>query len=128
MNNTEHEKLHALGLAHSHEEGDHDHDHGHGHCYGPGGHHHVHSDADKKTVFNRLSRSIGPLQTIKTMVENDRDCSEVLIQLASVKSAVNNTGKLVLKEHIAHCIVEAIENGDEESLRQLNKAIDSFVK
>ncbi len=72
--------------------------------------------------------AIGHLQSIKTMVENDRDCSEVLIQLAAVKSAVNNTGKLVLKEHIAHCIVEAIENGDEESLRQLNKAIDSFVK
>ena len=128
MNNTEHEKLHALGLAHSHEEGDHDHDHGHGHCYGPGGHHHVHSDAEKKAVLNRLSRAIGHLQSIKTMVENDRDCSEVLIQLAAVKSAVNNTRKLVLKEHIAHCIVEAIENGDEESLRQLNKAIDSFVK
>ena len=125
MNNTEHEKLHALGLAHSHEEGDHDHDHGHGHCHGPGGHHHVHSDAEKKAVLNRLSRAI---QSIKTMVENDQDCSEVLIQLAAVKSAVNNTGKLVLKEHIAHCIVEAIENGDEESLRQLNKAIDSFVK
>ena len=126
MNNTEHEKLHALGLAHSHEEGDHDHEHGH--CHGPGGHHHVHSDAEKKAVLNRLSRAIGHLQSIKTMVENDRDCSEVLIQLAAVKSAVNNTGKLVLKEHIAHCIVEAIENGDEESLRQLNKAIDSFVK
>ena len=41
---------------------------------------------------------------------------------------ITDTGKLVLKEHIAHCIVEAIENGDEESLRQLNKAIDSFVK
>ena len=82
----------------------------------------------KKAVLNRLSRAIGHLQSIKTMVENDRDCSEVLIQLAAVKSAVNNTGKLVLKEHIAHCIVEAIENGDEESLRQLNKAIDSFVK
>ena len=128
MNNTEHEKLHALVLAHSHEEGDHDHDHGHGHCYGPGGHHHVHTDAEKKAVLNRLSRAIGHLQSIKTMVENDRDCSEVLIQLAAVKSAVNNTGKLALKEHIAHCIVEAIENGDEESLRQLNKAIDSFVK
>ena len=82
----------------------------------------------EKAVLNRLSRAIGHLQSIKTMVENDRDCSEVLIQLAAVKSAVNNTGKLVLKEHIAHCIVEAIENGDEESLRQLNKAIDSFVK
>ena len=91
-------------------------------------HGHTHTHENTKAVLNRLSRAIGHLQSIKTMVENDRDCSEVLIQLAAVKSAVNNTGKLVLKEHIAHCIVEAIENGDEESLRQLNKAIDSFVK
>lgn len=129
MNTTEHEKLHALGLAHSHEETEHtEHHHDHSHPHEHGGHHHVHSDAEKKAVLNRLSRAIGHLQSIKTMVENDRDCSEVLIQLAAVKSAVNNTGKLVLKEHIAHCIVEAIENGDEESLQQLNKAIDSFVK
>lgn len=92
------------------------------------GHHHVHSEEEKKAVLNRLSRAIGHLQSIRTMVEEDRDCSEILIQLSAVKSAVNNTGKLVLKEHIAHCIVEAIESGDEESLRQLNKAIDSFVK
>ena len=128
MNNTEHEKLHTLGLAHSHEEGEQGHNQEHGHSHGQGVHHHVHSDEEKKAVLNRLSRAIGHLQSIKTMVENDRDCSEVLIQLAAVKSAVNNTGKLVLKEHIAHCIVEAIENGDEESLRQRNKAIDSFVK
>ena len=132
MNMTEHEKLHALGIAHSHGETEHtephDHSHEHDHSHSHGGHNHVHSEAEKKAVINRLSRAIGHLQSIKTMVETDRDCSEVLIQLAAVKSAVNNTGKLVLKEHIAHCIVEAIENGDEESLRQLNKAIDSFVK
>ncbi len=62
------------------------------------------------------------------MIENDRDCSDVLIQLAAVKSAVNNTGKLVLRNHIEHCIVEAVEHGDEESIEKLNKAIDSFVK
>ena len=96
------------------------------HSHEEHGHHHSH--AQTKAVLNRLSRAIGHLESIKRMVEDGRDCSEVLIQLAAVKSAVNNTGKLVLKEHIAHCIVEAIENGDEESLRQLNKAIDSFVK
>lgn len=121
MDKLEHQRLHELGLEHSHEEG-HVHEHGGEH------HHHVHSAEEKKAVLNRLSRAIGHLQSIKTMVEEDRDCSEVLIQLSAVKSAVNNTGKLVLKEHIAHCIVEAIESGDEESLRQLNKAIDSFVK
>ena len=101
----------------------HKHSHGHPHVHG-----HVHDPEQTKKISNRLARAIGHLESIKKMVEDDRDCSEVLIQLAAVKSAVNNTGKLVLKEHIAHCIVEAIENGDEESLRQLNKAIDSFVK
>ena len=108
-------------LEHTHGEQEHVHTH-------DGTHPHHHSHAQTKAVLNRLSRAIGHMESIKRMVEEGRDCSEVLIQLAAVKSAVNNTGKLVLKEHIAHCIVEAIENGDEESLRQLNKAIDSFVK
>jgi len=127
MEKSEHQRLHDLGIRHSHEEHGHSHEHGHTHNQ-EHGHHHVHSAEEKKAVLNRLSRAIGHLQSIKTMVEEDRDCSEVLIQLSAVKSAVNNTGKLVLKEHIEHCIVEAIENGDEESLRQLNRAIDSFVK
>ena len=104
--------------THTHEEA---HEHGHSHS-------HPHHHESTKAVLNRMNRAIGHMEAVKTMNEDGRDCSEVLIQLAAVKSAVNNTGKLVLKEHIAHCIVEAIENGDEESLRQLNKAIDSFVK
>lgn len=128
MEKTEHQHLHDLGIAHSHDDENHTHVHSHGHEHAHGEHHHVHSAEEKKAVLNRISRAIGHLQSIKTMVEDDRDCSEILIQLAAVKAAVNNTGKLVLKEHISHCIVDAIENGDEESLRQLNKAIDSFVK
>lgn len=42
------------------------------------------------------------------MVEADRDCSEVLTQIAAVKAAVNSIGRAVLKEHISHCIVEAV--------------------
>ncbi|MFR6330551.1 MAG: metal-sensing transcriptional repressor [Eisenbergiella sp.] len=62
------------------------------------------------------------------MVERDEDCSEVLIQLAAVRSAINNTGKVVLKNHIDHCIVEAVEENDQEAIRKLNQAIDKFIK
>jgi len=62
------------------------------------------------------------------MVENGRDCSEVLVQLAAVKSAINNTGKLILKEHISHCIVHAVEHGDRQAVEDLNRAIDQFMK
>lgn len=62
------------------------------------------------------------------MVENDDDCSDVLIQLAAVKSAINNTGKVILKDHMEHCIVHAVEDGDIEMIDELNNAIDKFMK
>ncbi|OQB26186.1 MAG: Copper-sensing transcriptional repressor CsoR [Firmicutes bacterium ADurb.Bin182] len=87
-------------------------------------HHHENS----RVVINRLSRAIGHLEAIKKMIEEDRDCSEVLIQIAAVKSAVNNVGKLILQDHIDHCVVEAVETGDKKVLEDLNIAIDKFMK
>ena len=92
------------------------------------GHHHVHSDKEKKAVMNRLSRAIGHLEKVRRMVEKDADCSEVLVQLAAVKAEVNNTGKLVLKNHISECVVEAVAHEDWEYISELNSAIDKFVK
>ena len=91
-------------------------------------HRHVHSAEEKKKVMNRLSRAIGHLEAVKRMVERDEDCSEVLIQLAAVRSAINNTGKVILKNHLDHCIVEAIEQNDMETIRALDEAIDKFIK
>ena len=95
------------------------------HSHG-GTHPHVH--ANKKAVANRLARAIGHLEKVKRMVENDEDCSEVLVQLAAVRSALNNAGKEILKEHIGHCIVEAVEDGDENAIFDLCEAIDKFMK
>ena len=96
------------------------------HSHGEHGHHHSH--AQTKAVLNRLSRAIGHLESIKRMVEDGRDCSEVLIQLSAVKSAINNTGKIILQDHIEHCIVDAVEHGDRDAIRELEKAIDRFIK
>lgn len=106
---------------HTHESHVEDHQHNHAHS-----HQHVH--ANTKAVLNRMSRIIGHLESIKRMIEDGRDCSEVLIQLSAVKSALNNTGKIILQDHIEHCIVDAIESGDHQALEELNKAIDQFVK
>ena len=91
-------------------------------------HHHHHSEEHKREVSNRLARAIGHLQKVKQMVEDDEDCSDVLIQLAAVKSAINNTGKVILKDHMEHCIVHAVEDGDTEMIDELNAAIDKFMK
>jgi len=90
--------------------------------------HHSHPHTETEKVIHRLSRVIGHLESIKKMVEEGRDCAEVLIQIAAVKSAVNNVGKLILQDHIQHCVVDAIESGDTQVLQDLSAAIDQFVK
>lgn len=91
-------------------------------------HSHTHTHQNTKAVLNRLSRAIGHLESIRRMVEDGRDCSEVLIQLSAVKAAINNTGKVILQDHIQHCIVDAVKEGDDQALEELNKAIDRFMK
>lgn len=89
---------------------------------------HNHDHKHTKDVLNRLAKAIGHLQKVKQMVEDGEDCSDVLVQLAAVKSALNNTGKVILKDHLDHCIVHAVEEGDTQMLEELNEAIDKFLK
>ncbi len=97
------------------------------HSHGEGAEH-KHSHEHTKAVLNRLSRASGHLESVKRMVEDGKDCSEVLIQLSAVIAALNNTGKVILQDHIGHCIVDAIESGDATAIENLNKAIDRFIK
>ncbi len=106
MNQEEHELLHKKGLPHTH--------------------HHSHTQT--KAVINRLARAIGHLNAVKKMVEDGRDCSEVLIQIAAVNAALKSVSRVILKDHMDHCIVDAIETGDNETIKKLRRAIDSFIK
>ncbi|HBD87107.1 MAG TPA: hypothetical protein DC001_06745 [Clostridiales bacterium] len=90
-------------------------------------HTHQHDHTQTKSVLNRLSRAIGHLESVKKMVEDGRDCPDVLVQLAAVRSALNNTAKVILKDHIEHCLVDAIETGDLQQIENLNKAIGQFM-
>lgn len=102
----EHMHYHARGIAHSHG--------------------HVHEN--QKAVVNRLARAIGHLEKVKRMVEEGTDCTEVLVQLAAVRSALDNTGKVILKDHMRHCMVEAVAAGDADAIDDLCQAIDKFMK
>ena len=107
---------------------EHDHNHIHDHSLEhERAHTHTHAHTHTKAVINRLSRAIGHLESVKRMVESGRDCSEVLIQLAAVRSAIGNTAKIVLKDHIEHCIVDAVDKSDVKALDELNKAIERFM-
>lgn len=113
-------------MDHEHEHA-HEHDHAYLHEHNiPHSHPHVHENT--KAVVNRLARIIGHLESVKKMVEDGRDCSEVLVQLAAVRSAINATARVIMKDHIDHCIVDAVEEGDRKAIEDLEQAIDQFIK
>ena len=102
----DHAYLHAHSIAHTHD--------------------HVHEN--QKAVVNRLARALGHLEKVKRMVEEGYDCAEVLVQLAAGRSALDNTGKVILKDHIRHCMVDAVAAGDNDAIDELCEAMDKFIK
>ena len=111
--------MHTCDSAHDHENDKHDKTHENNHS-----HTHKHT----KAVLDRLARANGHLSAVRNMVEQGRDCSEVLIQLAAVRSAINKTCEVILKDHLEHCIVDALNTGDMEALDELNRAVEILMK
>jgi DNA-binding FrmR family transcriptional regulator len=62
------------------------------------------------------------------MVASGRDCSDVLIQVAAVRSALDRAGKVIMEDHLEHCIADALQDGKEqEAIENLKMALKSFV-
>ena len=87
-----------------------------------------HEHSQTKAVLNRISRAQGHLESVKKMVERGEDCTDVLVQLSAVISALNSTGRVILKDHIEHCIVDAVRADDLDALEKLDTAIDRFMR
>jgi len=81
-----------------------------------------------KAVKNRLSRAAGHLNAVSNMVEQGRDCSEILIQLAAVRSAINKTCEVILKDHLEHCVMDAKTSKNTDALKELNRAVELLMK
>ena len=77
--------------------------------------------------LNRMSRAIGHMNAVKKMIEDGRACSDVLIQLSAIKSEITGVSKVILKDHIDHCIVDAVKDNDEDAIENLKGAIDKLL-
>ena len=86
-----------------------------------------HTHEHTKAVLNRMSRAIGHMNAVKKMIEDGRDCSDVLIQLSAIKSEITGVSKVILKDHIDHCIVDAVKENDEDAIEHLKGAIDNLL-
>ncbi len=86
-----------------------------------------HNHPQKKEVIVRMAKIVGHSQSIKKMCEEGRECTEILNQIAAVRSALNGVSKVILKDHINHCIIDACKTGDKQAIVELNKSIDKLL-
>lgn len=89
---------------------------------------HVHQHKQTKAIINRLSRIEGHIRSIKTMVQDGRDCSDILIQIAAVRSAVDKVGRVVLEDHLESCLFHTgILPQDNEIWASVKEALDVYL-
>lgn len=91
-------------------------------------HPHVHSEESLRRIINRLSRIEGHIRGVKTMVQQNSPCPDVLLQIAAVRGALDKVARIVLDEHLTECIARASENGNiDVEIEQLKAALDRFL-
>ena len=84
---------------------------------------------DVDAYVKRLKRIEGQIRGIIKMIEGDKSCEEVLVQISSAKAALHKTGQVILEGHLHHCVLDGIRDGDEEeTIRKLSSAIEQFSR
>ncbi|MEL6158754.1 MAG: metal-sensing transcriptional repressor [Cyanobacteria bacterium J06623_5] len=91
-------------------------------------HAHVHSEDSLRKIVNRLSRLEGHIRGIKTMVQENRPCPDVLVQIAAVRGGLDRVARVILDEHLSECITRAVDDGNiEAEVDALKAALDRFI-
>ncbi len=82
----------------------------------------------RKEIINRLSRIEGHVRGLRKMVEEDKDCPDVLLQVAAVRAALNQVGRILLEDHMESCVIEAAKEGKgEKAVEDLKAALTKFI-
>ena len=87
---------------------------------------------DKQALIKRLNRIEGQVKGIQKMIEDERYCVGILIQISAIRSAINKVGNIILENHIKGCVTNSIKEGDkiesEKSISELMDIINKFMK
>ena len=86
------------------------------------------SDEEQKKLINRLNRIEGQIRGIKSMVENNAYCTDVLVQSAAVNAAVNAFNKVLISNHIKGCVVRDIKQEKYEVIDELVEILQKLMK
>lgn len=100
----------------------------HNHSHSHSTHDHVHSEESLRKIVNRLSRIEGHVRGIKSMVQQNTPCPDVLLQIAAVRGAIDKVARIVLDEHLTECVARAAKDGNiDAEMEELKAALDRFL-
>ncbi len=82
----------------------------------------------RKDVQTRLKRIAGQVNGVIKMLEDDKSCEDVLMQLSAVESATKSLARLIIKSHLTHCIVEAVNDNNLERVEEFSTILERYIK
>jgi DNA-binding FrmR family transcriptional regulator len=83
----------------------------------------------KENIIRRLKKIEGQVKGIQRMVDGDKKCVDVLMQVAAVRAAINRVGSIVFEQHSRDCMLKAVENNDQEAaIDELIGVLTKFIK
>ncbi|WP_042354266.1 metal-sensing transcriptional repressor [Bacillus rubiinfantis] len=84
---------------------------------------------EKQAIINRLKRIEGQVRGIQKMVEEDRYCVDILVQISAIQAALKNVGFTITERHLNHCVSDAIKHGEgKETIEELMNVLKQFSK
>lgn len=75
-------------------------------------------EKEQKQLQHRINRIIGQLNGIKTMIDDNRYCGDILIQIGAAESALQSLGYIILQDHMETCVVEEVQKGNQEIMAE----------
>lgn len=81
---------------------------------------------DNEAIMNRLRRIEGQVKGIQKMIEEEKNCSDILVQIAAVRSAINSVGGLILENYMKNCLKNYLDGETDEDT--LNELVNTMVK
>ncbi|MFA6807942.1 MAG: metal-sensitive transcriptional regulator [Eubacteriales bacterium] len=89
----------------------------------------MNNNADsREAIITRLKKIEGQVKGLQRMMENDKCCPDILIQVSAVKAAVNKVGIKIFEQHSRTCLKNALLENNEKSIDELIDVINKFVK
>lgn len=80
-----------------------------------------------KSIDNRLAAIEGHVRAVRQMLSEEKECEDILLQISAIEGSLNKLGKIILKEHLNHCVKEGIERGDTDILDRFNTVLDKYL-